>query len=51
MIAGVAYTPARRPAYTVLDTAKILAATDWRPPHWRDALGAYLREKGHAPAR
>jgi dTDP-4-dehydrorhamnose reductase len=44
-------TPARRPLYSVLDNAKASAAAGWRPPHWREALGEYLREKGHtAPA-
>ena len=43
-------TPARRPAFSVLDGAKAAAAAGWTPPHWREALDAYLREKGHRPA-
>lgn len=40
-------TPARRPAYSVLANGKASAAAGWTPPHWRDALGEYLRDKGH----
>jgi dTDP-4-dehydrorhamnose reductase len=35
-------TAARRPAYSVLDTAKARSA-GCELPHWRDALGRYLR--------
>lgn len=35
-------TPARRPPYSVLDPAKISAAVGRRPPHWREALAAYM---------
>lgn len=37
-------TPARRPAYSVLDTAKLRADFGIMPPHWRDGLRATLRE-------
>jgi dTDP-4-dehydrorhamnose reductase len=38
--------PAERPAYSVLDTAKLAGAVG-ALPHWRDALARYLRAKGH----
>lgn len=37
-------TPARRPAYSVLDKQKIRAALGRPIPHWREALAAMLRE-------
>lgn len=39
-------TPARRPAYSALDNAK-LAAVIGPVPGWQDELDAYLRAKGH----
>lgn len=39
-------TVARRPAYSVLDNAKLCAAIG-PVPDWQDALGRYLRQKGH----
>lgn len=42
-------TAARRPAYSVLDNAKLQG--EIRPMrHWRDALDAYLAAKGHRAA-
>ena len=43
--------PARaaRPAYSVLDNAKVTAAFGALPP-WQDALDRYLRAKGHVAA-
>lgn len=38
-------TPARRPAYTVLDARKAARATGRDAPDWRDALGRYLEER------
>lgn len=35
--------PARRPAYSVLDNGHYERITGRRMPHWRDALGRYLR--------
>jgi dTDP-4-dehydrorhamnose reductase len=43
-------TPARRPAYSALDGARAVSVSGRRLPHWRDALGEYLREKGHVGA-
>lgn len=40
-------TPARRPAYSVLDTAKFTRTFDIALPAWRDALRECLREGGH----
>lgn len=40
-------TPARRPAYTALDGRKAKAASGQTLPPWRDALRAYLVEKGY----
>ena len=40
---------AARPAYSVLDNAKVSAAFGALPP-WQDALDRYLRAKGHAAA-
>lgn len=42
-------TKAQRPAYSVLDNAR-LAAVIGEIPHWTDALDRYLRAKGHHPA-
>ena len=36
-------TPARRPSYSVLDTAKFAATTGSRPPSWQSGIAAYLR--------
>jgi dTDP-4-dehydrorhamnose reductase len=38
--------PARRPAYSALDNAR-LAGVVGPIPHWRDALATYLTAKGH----
>ena len=40
---------AARPAYSVLDSAKV-AAVFGALPSWQDALGRYLRAKGHVAA-
>jgi len=40
-------TPARRPTNSVLASARLLQEFSISPPHWRDALHAYLVEKGH----
>ena len=40
---------AARPAYSVLDNAKVSAAFGALPP-WQDALDRYLRAKGHVAA-
>jgi dTDP-4-dehydrorhamnose reductase len=37
---------ARRPGYSVLDTSRTEALLGESPPHWKEALAAYL---GHAP--
>jgi len=37
--------PARRPAYSVLDTGRLAAARGRTLPHWRDALRRYLEEE------
>lgn len=43
-IATVDYpTPARRPAFSVLDTSATAALLGETPPHWRDGLRATLR--------
>ena len=42
-------TPARRPKNSVLASARLLQEFGISPPHWRDALRAYLIEKGHLP--
>lgn len=41
--------PAQRPAYSVMDNAK-LAGLIGPIPHWHDALDRYLVAKGHRPA-
>jgi dTDP-4-dehydrorhamnose reductase len=47
-IPSIAYpTPAKRPAYSVLDNAKLVSATGPLRP-WRDALDGYLAAKGYA---
>jgi dTDP-4-dehydrorhamnose reductase len=40
-------TPAMRPPYSVLNTAKVTAALDWAMPAWEDALDRYLTAKGY----
>ena len=40
-------TPARRPAYSVLDTTKFTRTFNIALPAWRDALRECLREGGH----
>ncbi len=40
-------TPARRPAYTALDGRRAATVSGFSLPPWRDALRAYLVEKGH----
>jgi dTDP-4-dehydrorhamnose reductase len=37
-------TPAKRPAYSVLDTAKIEEALSLSIPHWEDALASCMKE-------
>jgi len=37
-------TPARRPAYSVLDTGKIQSLLTAPSPHWRDSLNRMLKE-------
>ena len=37
-------TPARRPAYSVLDTGKIQSLLTAPIPHWRDSLNRMLKE-------
>ena len=37
-------TPVRRPAYSVLDTAKFTRTFGYTPPHWRDSLATMLEE-------
>ena len=39
-------TAAVRPRYSVMSNAKVGKAV-MKMPHWRDALGRYLRAKGH----
>ncbi len=41
-------TPARRPAYSVLDTAKLRAEFGLALPDWRDGLRATVRELAQA---
>lgn len=36
--------PAKRPAYSVLDNARLVQAIDHPLPHWRDALARYLAQ-------
>jgi dTDP-4-dehydrorhamnose reductase len=40
--------PARRPSYSVLDTAHLCSLTNRKPPRWQDALAEYLRSLGTA---
>ena len=42
-------SPARRPAYSVLENAHLRAAGLQQPRHWRDALAAYLKARGPRP--
>jgi dTDP-4-dehydrorhamnose reductase len=37
-------SPARRPAYSVLDCHKLAAATGHSPPPWQEAVATYVRE-------
>jgi dTDP-4-dehydrorhamnose reductase len=37
-------TPARRPAYSILDTGKIQSLLTAPIPHWRDSLNRMLKE-------
>jgi len=37
-------TPAKRPAYSVLDTSKIEEALSLSIPHWEDALVSCIKE-------
>ncbi len=39
-------TPARRPAYSVLDTTKFRTTFGLRPPNWQDSLDRVLTELG-----
>ncbi len=41
---------APRPAYSVLENARLAALGVARPQAWRDGLRAYLVERGHLPA-
>jgi dTDP-4-dehydrorhamnose reductase len=43
-------TPARRPKNSALASGRLLPEFRITLPHWRDALRAYLIEKGHLPA-
>lgn len=42
--------PARRPAYSVLDTRRLQSVIGRAPPAWEDGLDAYLREEPLASA-
>ncbi len=44
-------TPAKRPAYSVLDCTKIQSVTGQIIPHWQDALNRYLRELSDPASR
>lgn len=37
-------TPAKRPAYSLMDTSKISDALKMKPPHWKDSLEKFLKE-------
>jgi dTDP-4-dehydrorhamnose reductase len=37
-------TPAKRPAYSVLDTSKIEESLSLSIPHWEDALASCIKE-------
>ena len=43
-------TPARRAKNSALASAKLLSEFKITMPHWRDALRAYLSEKGYLPS-
>lgn len=43
--------PARRPAYSVLENARLAALGLPRPRPWHEGLDAYLADRGHLPAR
>jgi len=43
------HRPARRPAYSALDTSKYAEATGTRPVCWQDALRRYLNGRGCLP--
>jgi dTDP-4-dehydrorhamnose reductase len=43
-------TPAQRPAYSVLDTAKFETSFSMPLPHWRDGLARALQERTNRPA-
>jgi dTDP-4-dehydrorhamnose reductase len=41
-------TPARRPAFSVLDSRATAAAIGFSPPHWRASLRLVINEIAHA---
>ncbi|MFN3630546.1 MAG: dTDP-4-dehydrorhamnose reductase [Casimicrobiaceae bacterium] len=41
-------TPARRPAWSVLDPARFAAAFDWQPPAWQAGLARCFAERSQA---
>lgn len=41
-------TPARRPAWSVLDPTRFAATFDWPPRHWRDGLARCFAERSEA---
>jgi dTDP-4-dehydrorhamnose reductase len=43
-------TAARRAKNSALASARLQREFTIAMPHWRDALGAYLVEKGHLPS-
>jgi dTDP-4-dehydrorhamnose reductase len=44
-------TPARRPAYSVLDNRRLETALGHALPDWRDALARFLDELGAPPRK